>query len=62
MTIDCNPPVVSVLQEIYKDTFDVDKDIRELKLTEKLPDWTSSNMKSLGELFAGFLDYYSNFE
>jgi hypothetical protein len=47
---------------MYKDVFDIDKDVKELKLNEKLPDWTSSNMKSLGELFAGFLDFYSNFE
>lgn len=60
----CQPPVVPVLQdnEESKKYFDLERDIRSLKLNETLPVWASSNTESIGELFGRFLDYYSNFK
>jgi len=40
--------------------FNVDIDVRTLRLSEKLPVYTSANHQSLGELFCGFLKYYSH--
>jgi len=39
--------------------FNVDIDVRTLRLSEKLPAYTSANQQSLGELFSGFLEYFS---
>ena len=42
----------------FQDLFEGD-DIRNLKMTETI-DYHSDNTESLGDLFLGFLDYYSN--
>jgi len=55
------PAVLPVLQDLYPDKFDKDIPVNELRLNEKLPSYTSENTMSLGELFLGFLDYYSKF-
>jgi len=39
--------------------FNVSIDVRTLRLSEKLPAYTSANRQSLGELFCGFLEYFS---
>ena len=52
------------LNKIYsfKDKFDIKIDIRPLRLNDDACTWTSSNTQTLGELFVGFLEFYSNFE
>jgi len=39
--------------------FNIDIDVRTLRLSEQLPAYTSANQQSLGELFCGFLEYYA---
>ena len=39
--------------------FNVGIDVRTLRLSEKLPAYTSANKQSIGELFSGFLQYYA---
>ncbi|RMZ95341.1 poly(A) RNA polymerase GLD2-like, partial [Brachionus plicatilis] len=57
----CKPPVLPVLQKLFPDKFDVDISVSELKLNEDLPTFTSQNSQSLGDLFAGFLNFYAAF-
>lgn len=37
-------------------------DINSIDMNEELPSFNSENKQTLGELFLGFLEYYSNFE
>jgi hypothetical protein len=55
---------LKILNKIYsfKDKFDIKIDIRTLRLNDDVCTWTSSNTQTLGELFVGFLEFYSNFE
>ncbi|GFX83437.1 poly(A) RNA polymerase GLD2 [Trichonephila clavipes] len=55
----CQPPVLPCLQELQPDKFLPSTDIRNLKLHEDLPDFISENHEDLGDLFKGFLKYYS---
>ncbi|GBM87645.1 Poly(A) RNA polymerase gld-2 A [Araneus ventricosus] len=55
----CRPPVLPCLQEIQPDKYLPHTDIRKLKLREDLPDFISENHEDLGDLFIGFLKYYS---
>ncbi|XP_048253385.1 poly(A) RNA polymerase gld-2 homolog A-like [Haliotis rufescens] len=59
LQVGCNPPVLPCLQTQFPKTFQPDADIRELKLNEKLPLTETQNKDSLGDLFLGFLEYYS---
>lgn len=47
---------------LEKDKFDKNIPVDELKLNEKLPDFKSQNKTSIGQLFYGFLEYYSKFK
>ncbi|GFU12465.1 poly(A) RNA polymerase gld-2 homolog A [Nephila pilipes] len=53
------PPVLPCLQKLQSDKFLPNTDIRKLKLREDLPDFISENYEDLGDLFIGFLKYYS---
>ncbi|GFR03716.1 poly(A) RNA polymerase gld-2 homolog A [Trichonephila clavata] len=55
----CQPPVLPCLQKLQSDKFLPSTDIRKLKLHEDLPDFISENHEDLGDLFIGFLKYYS---
>lgn len=55
----CSPPVLPSLQELYPERFDGTLDIRELKFDDTVS-YKSDNGQSVGELFLGFLAYYSN--
>ena len=57
----CQPPVLPVLQKLSPEKYNINTDIRTLRLNDNEHAWTSNNVQSLGELFVGFLDYYSNF-
>ncbi|KAL4227928.1 zinc finger protein [Mactra antiquata] len=54
----CNPPVLDSIQKLYPDLFDYGDDIRNLKMNVKI-EFKSKNSQSLGDLFLGFLEYYS---
>ena len=58
----CKPRVLPVLHKLMPEKFDINLKVSALKFDEDLTHWTSENVQSLGELFAGFLDYYANFE
>ncbi|XP_076355316.1 poly(A) RNA polymerase GLD2-like isoform X2 [Tachypleus tridentatus] len=55
----CSTPVLPCLQSIVKDKFLLHSDVRSLKMQEEIPKWNSQNNQTLGELFVGFLNYYS---
>ncbi|ESO98294.1 hypothetical protein LOTGIDRAFT_64710, partial [Lottia gigantea] len=55
----CEPKVLPSLHKLHPEMFSSTSDIRQLKLNENLKFETKNN-QSLGELFLGFLDYYSN--
>ncbi|XP_023232661.1 poly(A) RNA polymerase GLD2-like isoform X3 [Centruroides sculpturatus] len=55
----CVPPVIPCLQKLKPNLFLSTGDIRRLN-TQNLPSFKSKNEQDLGELFIGFLDYYSN--
>ncbi|XP_050403756.1 poly(A) RNA polymerase gld-2 homolog A isoform X2 [Patella vulgata] len=55
----CDLPVLPALHKFHPEMFSSTSDIRQLKLNENLKFETKNN-QSLGELFLGFLDYYSN--
>lgn len=59
----CKPAVLPILQKLNSTSnkFDIQLNVSDLKLNEELPVFTSQNTLTLGELFAGFLDYYANF-
>lgn len=57
-----DPPVLPILQELRPDKFNVKADIRTLRLNDDAVIWSSSNNQTLGELFAGFIEFYSNFD
>jgi poly(A) RNA polymerase GLD2 len=58
----CSPPILPCLQKLYPGKFSTKTNITTLRLNEPLEPWTSQNKQSLGEVFNGFLDYYSTFE
>jgi poly(A) RNA polymerase GLD2 len=63
----CQPAVVPVLHKTDPNQFHTRSDITKLRMNIQARDgdnlsWTSSNKQSIGELFYGFLDYYSDFE
>ncbi|XP_061164708.1 poly(A) RNA polymerase GLD2-like [Saccostrea echinata] len=55
----CSPPVLPSLQELYPERFKDSLDIRDLKFDDTVS-YKSDNGQSVGELFLGFLGYYSN--
>ncbi|XP_048732713.1 poly(A) RNA polymerase gld-2 homolog A-like [Ostrea edulis] len=55
----CSPPVLPSLQDLYPERFNAALDIRELKFDDSVS-YKSDNGQSVGELFLGFLCYYSN--
>ncbi|XP_064459794.1 poly(A) RNA polymerase GLD2-like [Ornithodoros turicata] len=57
---ECHPPVVPCIQQMMPNKFQPNEDVRNLKLYEDLPPFVSENSMSLGELFLGFLHYYSS--
>ena len=59
---ECNPPVLPVLQKLSPNKFNAKTDIRSLRLNDDLTLWVSTNTQSLGELFMGFLEFFSNFK
>ncbi|XP_052282288.1 poly(A) RNA polymerase gld-2 homolog A-like isoform X1 [Dreissena polymorpha] len=54
----CEPPVVESVQKLYPDLFEYGDDIRNLQMNVKI-EFKSKNSESLGDLFLGFLKYYS---
>jgi hypothetical protein len=46
----------------FKDKYDLKTDIRTLRLNDDCYAWNSSNNQTLGDLFVGFLEFYSEFE
>ncbi|XP_076443824.1 poly(A) RNA polymerase GLD2-like isoform X2 [Babylonia areolata] len=55
----CSPPVLPCLQMEFPDRFGSTVDLRNLRLDEPLHHKPSQNRDSLGQLFQGFLDYYT---
>lgn len=57
----CKPPVLPVLQKLNPEKYNIKTDIRTLRLNDNENSWTSTNTQSLGELFVGFLEFYTSF-
>ncbi|XP_015912364.2 poly(A) RNA polymerase GLD2 [Parasteatoda tepidariorum] len=55
----CNPPVLPSLQILQPDKYSPNSDVSLLELDEILPNFKSENTENLGQLFVGFLHYYS---
>lgn len=55
------PPVVPCLHGLRPDKFNASNEIWCIDIHENLPKFTSDNKLSLGELFIGFLHYYTYF-
>lgn len=55
------PPAIPCLHGLYPDKFSTETEIHDINIQEELPPFTSDNRQSLGELFLGFLEYYSFF-
>jgi poly(A) RNA polymerase GLD2 len=61
LQVGISPPVLPCLQKIRPELFDPKIDVRNLSLRfNNVIDFTSKNRATLGELFLGFLNYYSN--
>lgn len=56
------PPVIPCLHGLYPGKFYPFSDIHSIDMWEQLSTFHSDNHQSLGELFLGFLHYYSHFE
>lgn len=56
-----NPPALPCLHEMYPEKFSPTVDIHYIDIQEELPKFSSDNKQSLGELFLGFLHYYTVF-
>ncbi|KAH9279462.1 Poly(A) RNA polymerase gld-2 [Echinococcus granulosus] len=60
----CSPPVVPNLQARFPKLFDCKRALEEVDMDLELP-WNelrSANRSTLGELFAGFMAYYADFD
>lgn len=55
----CKPAVLPSLQKLYPDIFHSDSDIRALRFDHQLK-YKSKNDQTMGDLFLGFLEYYTN--
>lgn len=55
----CKPSVLPCLHDLLPKQFDSCSNVRSLRLTQKLPKFSSENTSTLGELLVGFLYYYS---
>ncbi|CAL4066339.1 unnamed protein product, partial [Meganyctiphanes norvegica] len=55
-----DPPVLPCLQKSFPDKFRARSHITSIPVGERLPEFTSNNKDTLGELFLGFLNYYAN--
>lgn len=55
----CSPPVLPCLQTMLPGVFSLDDDYRSYKLNDILVSYQSANKQSLGQLFLGFLQYFS---
>ena len=62
----CSPPVAPALQQAFPSIFQASNSALIEKLTSHVPDqiraFKSSNTQSLGELLAGFFQYFSTFD
>ncbi|XP_041370368.1 poly(A) RNA polymerase GLD2-like [Gigantopelta aegis] len=56
----CKPPVLPCLQKVYPGHFNPNTDIRDLKLSAPLSMQKMNNSESMGDLFLGFLKYYTH--
>ncbi|GFO36881.1 poly(a) RNA polymerase gld-2-like protein a [Plakobranchus ocellatus] len=55
-----NPPVLPCLQQLKPEMFSSKTDVRKLSLSlQEKANFTSKNQATLGELFLGFLNYYT---
>lgn len=55
----CKPQVLPSLQKLYPDIFHSESDITALRFDHQLK-YKSKNDQTLGDLFLGFLEYYTN--
>ncbi|XP_052797071.1 poly(A) RNA polymerase gld-2 homolog A-like [Mya arenaria] len=55
----CKPPVLDSVQKLYPDLFNFGDDVRNLQMNVKI-EFKSENTDSLGDLFLGFLKYYTH--
>lgn len=55
----CKPAVLPSLQKLYPDIFHANSDIRALRFDHQLK-YKSKNDQTIGDLFLGFLEYYTN--
>lgn len=55
----CQPAVLPCLHELMPGHFLPDSDVKSLDLFIELPGFRSENDQTIGELFLGFLEYYS---
>ncbi|EUB55116.1 Poly(A) RNA polymerase GLD2 [Echinococcus granulosus] len=60
----CSPPVVPNLQARFPKIFDCARPLEEVDMNAELPwdELRSANRSTLGELFAGFIVYYTTFD
>lgn len=56
------PPAIPCLHGLYPEKFSPNSEIHNIDIQEELPPFYSDNKQSLGELFLGFLRYYSHFD
>lgn len=55
----CKPQVLDSVQKLHPTLFDYGEDIRNLQMNTRI-EFKSKNSQSLGDLFLGFLNYYTN--
>ncbi|PAA73608.1 hypothetical protein BOX15_Mlig025907g1, partial [Macrostomum lignano] len=60
----CSPPVLYSLQSLYPQVFDYNRPYTEIDMRVQLPweELRSQNCQNLGQLFSGFVQYYSEFD
>lgn len=57
-----SPPVIPCLHGLYPEKFNPNSEIQNIDIQEELTVFYSDNSDSLGELFLGFLRYYTYFD
>lgn len=56
------PAVLPCLHKMHPEKFHPARDIIQIDMIEDIPSYKSENHQSLGDLFIGFLHYYSTFK
>lgn len=62
LQVGVSPPVLPCLHALYPDKFQKILDLSNIDMIESMKSYTSDNRQTMGELFYGFLEYYSHFD